>query len=241
MRHMTRTHLRHLSVIALLAVAVLGLLLWREALSPSALAGHRDGLLALRGAYPATSALVFVLAYAGIVALSLPGATLATLAGGMLFGLFPGVALNVAGASLGAVAVFLAVRAGVGFDVAARVEGAGGRGARLLQGFRANLWPALLAMRLFPGLPFFLCNLLPAFAGVRLWPFAATTVLGILPGAFALTTVGAGLGEVLAAGGSADFGALLSPGVILALLVLSLLAAAPILMASLRRQAGGGA
>ena len=56
----------------------------------------------------------FVLAYVGIVAFSLPGATVATLTGGFLFGLFPGVFYNLAGATAGAVLLFLAARAGFG-------------------------------------------------------------------------------------------------------------------------------
>jgi uncharacterized membrane protein YdjX (TVP38/TMEM64 family) len=60
------------------------------------------------------SVLAFVAAYVAIVALSLPGATVATLTGGFLFGMFPGVLLNVTGATIGACLIFLAARAGFG-------------------------------------------------------------------------------------------------------------------------------
>lgn len=224
--------IRRLPLLIIACSALIGVIFLRDELSFQALGRHADALTALRDAHPLLTAGAFVLGYAGMVALSLPGATLATLAGGMLFGLFPGVVYNVTGASLGAVGVFLAARAGIGADVAARL--ARGRGAALLQRLQRNAWPALLVMRLLPVVPFFAANLLPAFAGVRLWPFAATTVLGILPGALILTALGGGLAEVLARGEAPDLSLLTSPQVVLGLCGLAALVAGPVLWRALR-------
>ncbi|MEC7300671.1 MAG: TVP38/TMEM64 family protein, partial [Pseudomonadota bacterium] len=100
-----------------LAYAALGDRLGFEALQ----SGH-EALQSYRAAHPVLTGLLLVLAYTGIVALSLPGATIATLTGGFLFGIWPGTALNVAGATLGAIGIFLAVRAGFGRGIAARLE-----------------------------------------------------------------------------------------------------------------------
>jgi uncharacterized membrane protein YdjX (TVP38/TMEM64 family) len=91
-------------------------------------------------------------------------------------------------------------------------------------------------MRLIPAIPFFMCNLLPAFAGVRLLPFAVTTYLGIIPGALVFTSVGAGLGEVFAKGGTPDLGIIFAPGVLFPLLGLAALSALPTIVGAYRRK-----
>ncbi len=230
--------LRRLPLAVLALAALAGAVLLRGQIDFAALAAARESLLAFRDAHYAAAAAGFVLAYAALVACSLPGATVASLTGGFLFGLFPGVLFNVAAAATGAVILFSAARAGIGADVARRIAGAGGRGARLMAALRANEWSVLLVMRLVPAVPFFLANLLPAFAGVRTHRFVVTTVVGIVPGALVYTSVGRGLGEVFARGGAApDPAILFAPAVLGPLLGLAVLAALPIL---LRRQAAGG-
>ena len=118
--------LRKLPILLMLAGAVLGAVLLRDHLTFEALARHREALLATRDAHYGLTVLGFIAIYIGIVALSLPGGTLATLTGGFLFGLFPGVVFNVIGASTGAVLVFLAARSGFG----AGVSGTGGEAER---------------------------------------------------------------------------------------------------------------
>ncbi|MCL4189427.1 MAG: VTT domain-containing protein [Rhodobacteraceae bacterium] len=222
-----RRLLRLLPMLAILAAAAAGAVLLGDRLGPEALSAHRAALIAFRDAHYAAAAAAFVLAYAAIVALSLPGATLATLTGGFLFGIFPGVLLNVAAATAGAVALFLAVRAGFGTAIAARLDAAGGRVGRLMAGLRRNEIPVLLVMRLVPVVPFVLANLIPAVLGIGLGRFAATTFVGIIPGALVYTAAGAGLGEVLARGEAPDLGLILEPQVLLPLLGLAVLAALP--------------
>lgn len=234
----TSSALRRLPFLVILLAGGLGFFLLRDVLSFETLARHRAALLAFRDAHLVLTSLGFVAAYALIVALSLPGGAVATLTGGFLFGLFPGVLYNVAAASLGAVAVFLAARAGFGAEVAARIRARGGAAARLQAALERNVWSALLIMRLVPAVPFFLANLLPAFAGVRLWPFAVTTVLGIIPGGLVFTSVGAGLGEVFDRGETPDLSIIFSAPVLLPLLGLAALAALPMILRALQRRTG---
>lgn len=233
-----RAALRHIPLVVILLVGAIGAFALRDVLTFDSLARHRAALLDYRDAHYLWASLGFVTGYAAIVALSVPGATIATLTGGFLFGMFPGTAYNVGAASLGAVLVFLAARAGLGADVAARVAKRGGAAARLQEGLRENQWSVLLVMRLVPVVPFFLANLLPAFAGVRLWPFAATTMLGILPGAVVFTAIGAGLGEVFARGETPDLGVIFTAPVLLPLLGLAALAALPLLVKVALRKGG---
>jgi uncharacterized membrane protein YdjX (TVP38/TMEM64 family) len=234
---MQRNLAAKLPILLILAAAVAGAVFLRDHLTFEALAENRDRLVAFRDAHYLWAVLGFTAAYVVIVGFSLPGATVATLAGGFLFGLFPGVFYNVIGATIGACAVFLAARAGFGDSVAARVQEAGGAGARLIASLRENQWSALLVMRLVPAVPFFLANLLPAFAGIRLRPFALTTFAGIIPGTLVFTSVGAGLGEVFARGEAPDLSVIFAPQVLLPLLGLAALAALPMVLRFFRKGA----
>jgi uncharacterized membrane protein YdjX (TVP38/TMEM64 family) len=227
---------RKLPFLLILAAALIGAVFLRDKISFEALAENRAALLAYRDAHFALASLGFIVIYIGIVALSLPGATIATLTGGFLFGLFPGVLYNVTAATIGAVAVFLAARAGFGAAAAARMQSSTGAVARLQSALRENQWSALLIMRLVPALPFFLANLIPAFIGIRLFPFALTTFFGIIPGTFVFTSIGAGLGEVFARGETPDLGVIFTAPVLLPLLGLAALSALPIVLKALRKE-----
>lgn len=229
--------LRRLPILLILLAAALGAFLLRDQLSFAALAAHRAALLAFRDAHPLAAPLVFILAYAALVALSLPGALVATLTGGFLFGLFPGTLYNMVAATVGAVLVFLAARAGFGAELSQRLEEKGGKPARLMQGLRANEWSVLFLMRLVPVVPFFLANLAAAATGARLSRFAISTFLGILPGALVYTSVGAGLSGVFARGESPDLGVIFSPPVLLPLLGLAALSSLPMLLKLWRKGA----
>jgi uncharacterized membrane protein YdjX (TVP38/TMEM64 family) len=229
------TWLRRLPILVILGAALVGAVVLRDDLSFEALARHRDELLAYRDAHYLWSVLVFLAAYVAIVGLSLPGGTIATLTGGFLFGLFPGVLYNVLGAGTGAVLIFLAARSGFGEALSRKLEGAGGRAARLQSGLRENEWSVLFLMRLVPLVPFFIANLIPALVGTSLWRFAVSTFLGIIPGALVFTSVGAGLGEVFARDEAPDLGVLFTPPVLLPLLGLAALAALPMLLRAVRR------
>ena len=226
---------RLLPLIVIVVAALLGIFAFRDQLSFEALARHREALLAFRDANSALAALAFIGAYVLIVALSLPGATVATLAGGFLFGLFPGVLYNVIAATIGAAGIFLAVRAGFGAALARRIESGGGAAARLQAGLRQNEWSVLMVMRLVPALPFFLANLIPAVVGVRFDRFVITTFLGIFPAALVFTSVGAGLGEVFARGGTPDLSVIFSPPILLPLLGLAALSALPVVVKYFRK------
>lgn len=228
--------LRRLPILLIFLAAALGAFFLRDHLSFAALSRHREALLAFRDAHPLAAPLAFVATYAALVALSLPGALVATLTGGFLFGLFPGTLYNITAATVGAVIVFLAARAGFGADLARRAEEKGGKPARLMQGLRENEWSFLFLMRLVPAVPFFLANLAAAAAGARLDRFVISTFLGIIPGALVYTSVGAGLSGVFARGESPDLGVIFSPPVLLPLLGLAALSALPILLKTLRQR-----
>lgn len=226
--------LRRLPLIVIAVVAVTGIVLLRPYLSYETLARDHEALLTFRDANYLATVLAFLLAYTAIVALSLPGATIATLTGGFLFATFPGVFFNVVAATSGAVLLFLAARMGLGERFAARMEASHGAMHEIKEAIDANQWSVLFLIRLVPAVPFFLANLLPALVGVPLYRFVVTTALGILPGALVYTSVGAGLGEVFARGERPDLGIIYEPRILIPILGLGALALLPVLIKAWR-------
>ena len=229
---------RHLPLILLALGAGLGWGLFGEHLNFQTLAENREALIAFRDAHYLVAALGFILIYTLIVAFSLPGATIATLTGGFLFATFPGALFNITGATLGASAIFLAARSGIGARLAARMEGAEGLVKRVKDGIDENQWSMLFLMRLLPVLPFFLANLIPAFLDVPLRRYVISTFFGIMPGALVYTSVGAGLSEVFARGETPDLGLIFEPQILLPILGLSALALLPMAIKLLRGRPG---
>lgn len=136
---------------------------------------------------------LFMLAYAAIVAASIPGASLFTLSGGLLFGGWLGGGAAVVGATAGAALLFLAARTSLG---AFLTERAGPRLERLRAGFQKDAVSYLLFLRLVSVFPFWLVNLALAVTGVKLWTFVWTTFVGIVPATLAFALAGAGLGSI---------------------------------------------
>ncbi|WP_102106865.1 TVP38/TMEM64 family protein [Oceaniglobus roseus] len=230
--------LRRLPLIAVALAALFGAIFLRDTLSFETLAENRENLLAFRDSHYLPSVLGFIAAYVAIVAFSLPGATIATLTGGFLFGAFPGVLYNVAAAGTGAVCIFLAARWGLGARLAARMDAGEGLVKRIKAGIDDNQWSMLFLIRLVPAVPFFVANLVPALVGVPLFRFAVTTFLGIVPGAVVYTSVGAGLGEVFARGETPDLGIIFEPRILLPILGLCALAALPMVLKLVRGRKG---
>jgi uncharacterized membrane protein YdjX (TVP38/TMEM64 family) len=195
----------------------------QRSLSFDALAAHRAALTGFVAERPVVAPLLYILAYVAVVAFSLPGGAVMTLAGGFLFGPWLGAAAAVVAATLGACALFLAARYALAETLARR---AGPLMAKVRGGLERDGFWYLLSLRLLPVVPFWFLNLAPALAGMRLLPYAAATFLGIIPGTAVFAGIGAGLGQVFDAGGKPDLSIIFSPGILLPLLGLAALSLA---------------
>lgn len=242
---------RLLPLVVLVTVAVLAYANFgRDGLSLEALVRHRATIDGLVTDHWLLAVLLFTGSYIIAVALSVPGASFLTMAGGFLFGVAIGACAAVVGATIGATLIFLIARTALGKPLLRR---AGPRALNLAHSFRADAFSYLLFLRLVPIFPFFLVNLVPAFAGMRLAPFVAATALGIIPGAFVYALAGTGLDSVIAAQGDAyrdcvssghsecrlsfDAEDVLTTELIAALVALGLLALVPVAVKRLRRRA----
>jgi uncharacterized membrane protein YdjX (TVP38/TMEM64 family) len=205
-----------------------------EYLNLETLRENRAALKALVEAHAPVAIIGFVLIYAVVVAASLPGATVMTLAGGFLFGIWFGSVLNVVGATAGATLLFLIARSAVGDALRAR---AGPFVKRMEEGFRRDAFNYLLFLRLVPVFPFWVVNLVPAFLGMRLAPYVIATLIGIIPGGVVYTAFGAGLGDLFDAGADANLKDVFTPTIIVALVGLGVLALVPIVVRRWRERA----
>jgi uncharacterized membrane protein YdjX (TVP38/TMEM64 family) len=236
---MTRARLKHLLPLALLAAGLVAL--WalglQQNLSWASLARHQTELLTAVAARPIETGGAYVVVYTILVACSVPEAAIVTVAGGLLFGTVLGGALAVIGATLGAIALFLAARTAFVDLMAAR---AAPFLARIRPGIERDGFLYLLAIRLVPIFPFWLVNLAAAACGMRLIPFALATLLGIIPGTLVFAAIGAGVAEVLANGGTPDFSVVFSPHVLLPLLGLAMLTLLPVAWQAFRGRSTPG-
>ena len=200
----------------------------QQYLTLESLKSHRNQLLAYTQEHYSTAVLVFVCLYCIQTALSLPGATILTLGGGLLFGSVLGTLYVNIAATSGATLAFLTVRYLL-HDWMERKFGH--RLAPLQRGFSKDAFSYLLTLRLVPLFPFFLVNMISGLTRIRLSTYVLATSIGILPGSLVYTYAGRQLGMI------DSLGEIASPGVLGAFALLALFALLPIVY---RRLTGSG-
>lgn len=225
--------LRHLPLAVILIVALIGAFTMRDYLTFDTLRDNREIMVAFRDNNYVLTALLFIVAYILIVGFSLPGATLSTLTGGFLFGTVFGTIFSVTGAAIGAAIIFLAARHGFGAKLGARMEAATGPIRKIKDGIDENQWSMLFLIRLVPVVPFFIANLIPAFMQVPLYRFVVSTFFGIMPATAVFSSIGAGLGEVFAAGETPNLGIIFEPHILLPLLGFAAVSLLPVVVKAL--------
>ena len=197
-----------------------------EVLTLENLQRRRDELAAVVGERYALSIVLYILAYIAVVAFSIPGATVMTLAGGFVFGTLPTVLSVNAAATAGATLAFLSARYLLGASLQERYrqqlatfnDEIGRNGARYL-----------LTLRLLPVFPFFLVNFLAGLTRVPLATFVWTTSLGIIPGSLVYAFAGRQLETVHSVGD------ILSTRLLLAFVSLALFMLAPAVIGRFRK------
>ena len=216
-------------------VAAIGFFTLRDYLTFETIRDNRETLIQFKENNYLVTSLIFLLIYIVIVAFSLPGAAIASLTGGFLFGLFPGTLYNVLAATIGATIIFIAARMGLGDFLSKKMDTSTGTVQKLRDGLRENEISVLFLLRLVPAVPFFVANLLPALVGVKFRNFVFTTFFGIIPGALVFTWVGVGLGEVFARGEAPNLSIIFEWYILGPILGLCALALLPIVINILRK------
>ena len=161
----------------------------------------------------------FVGVYFLVVAFSLPGATILTLAAGAIFGSVMGTFIVNIGATLGATASFLVAR----FILRDWVENRFcDKLESINKGISENAISYLLFLRLVPLFPFFLVNLASGVTQIRLSVYFLGTMIGIIPGSFIYANAGSNLARIETVSDIA------SPEVLGALVLLGIFALVPV-------------
>ena len=196
-----------------------------ELLSFRQLAENYTSLKAFVDGQQVTALLVFAVSYILSVALSLPVASLLTLAGGALFG-WPAAAVIICAATIGATIVFIAARTVLNEFFIKRTIGFM---TKLEAGFHKNAIFYLLALRLIPAVPFWVVNIVPALLGMRVNHYVLATFIGITPGTLIHVWVARSFDSLLSIGQSPDLSVLTEPTIIVPLFALGLISLFPAL------------
>jgi len=148
---------------------------------------------AFRDSRPVLASVLFFTVYVAVTALSLPGATIMTLAGGAVFGLGWGLLLISFASSIGATLAFLIVR----FIAREPVQRRYGDKLRAINaGIEREGAFYLFALRLVPLFPFFLINIVMALTPIRAWTFYWVSQVGMLAGTAVYVNAGTQLGQL---------------------------------------------
>ncbi len=156
---------------------------------------------------------IYMIIYITVTALSLPGATVMTLAGGGLFGLRTGIVVISFASTIGATLAFLVSR----FLLRDYVQKKFGDKLRTInEGVKKDGAFYLLSLRLVPLFPFFVINLLMGLTPIRTLVYYIVSQVGMLPGTFVYVNAGTQLAKIDSAQG------ILSPGLIFSFVLLGI-------------------
>ena len=142
---------------------------------------------------PLMTALIYFLVYVAVTALSLPGAAVMTLGGGVIFGLVTGTMLVSFASTIGATAAFLVARFVLRESVQARFAD---RLRAVNEGIERDGPIYLFAMRLVPAFPFFVVNIVMGLTPIRTWTFAWVSQLGMLAGTIVYVNAGTQIARI---------------------------------------------
>ena len=135
----------------------------------------------------------FMAIYIAMAALSLPGATIMTLAAGAVFGLPVGLVLVSFASTIGATLACLLAR----YLFRDAVQNRFGKYlGRINEGVEKDGAFYLFAMRLVPAIPFFVINLAMALTPIRLWTFYWVSQVGMLAGTAVYVNAGKEIGRL---------------------------------------------
>ena len=206
---------KKLVLFAIIACAVVSFFLFdlNQYLSVAALKSGLANFESLKASHPVLTIGGFLGAYIAVTALSLPGATILTLAAGALFGLLWGTVLVSLASTTGATLAFLGARYlfrdGVQKKFSQRLK-------KINEGVQKDGAFYLLTLRLVPVVPFFIINLVMGLSPLPVRTFFAASMVGMLPGTIVYVNAGTQIAQIN------SLSDVLSPGLIASLALLAI-------------------
>jgi pyruvate/2-oxoglutarate dehydrogenase complex dihydrolipoamide dehydrogenase (E3) component/uncharacterized membrane protein YdjX (TVP38/TMEM64 family) len=200
-------NIKKLAVVAALVAAALAFITLDlgQYLSLSYLKQSQASFTALYEARPLLVIAVYFAVYVAATALSFPGATILTLAGGAIFGLGWGLLIVSFASALGATLAFLAARFLLRESIQSRFSQ---RLDEINKGMEKDGAFYLFTLRLVPLVPFFVINLVIGVTRMKTLTFYWVSQLGMLAGTAVYVNAGTQLGKIDSLKG------ILSPGLI---------------------------
>lgn len=177
----------------------------QQYLTLEALKAQQEAIESYRSMHPGSAVLIYSLIYIAVTGLSLPGATVLTLAGGAVFGLFWGTLIVSFASTIGATLAFLAARFLFRDAVKARF---GARLQAIDAGVHRDGWLYLFTLRLVPVFPFFVINLAMGLTSINTKTFYWVSQVGMLAGTLVYVNAGTQLAQLDSLAG------ILSPGLL---------------------------
>ncbi|HXS73701.1 MAG TPA: FAD-dependent oxidoreductase [Rhodanobacteraceae bacterium] len=176
-----------LLLILLLAIAAFFLSGLPQRLNLDTLKSSKRALDLWQAAHPWRLAFGYLAVYIGVVALSLPGATLMTLGAGAIFGLWEGSLIvsfaSAAGATLAMLATRFIFRDAVRHRFVHRLR-------RIDEGIARDGAFYLFSLRLVPVFPFFIINLLMGLTAIPTFTYYWVTQIAMFPGTLVYVNAG---------------------------------------------------
>ncbi len=162
---------------------------------------------------PVLTITIYMAGYIIVTALSLPGATVMSLAGGALFGLWMGTLIVSFASTIGATLAFLVARFLLKDYVQKKF---GDKFDAVNKGIEKEGAFYLFTLRLVPLFPFFMINFLMALTPIKALTFYIVSQTGMLPGTLVYINAGTQLAKLESLRG------ILSPGLILSFALLGI-------------------
>jgi uncharacterized membrane protein YdjX (TVP38/TMEM64 family) len=189
---MSKSRLYLLIIIALLIGAFFYFDL-RQLLTLANLKSQQETILSYGNDHPVLAAAIYALIYIAVAGLSLPGATILTLAGGAVFGLLWGTLIVSFASSIGATLAFLAARFLFRDAVNARF---GHQLKEIDTGMARDGAFYLFTLRLVPLIPFFVINLVMGLTVLKTRTFYWVSQIGMLAGTLVYVNAGTQLAKI---------------------------------------------
>jgi len=157
------------------------------------LKSQQETIVAYRNDHPLLATAIYALVYIAVTGLSLPGATILTLAGGAIFGLLWGTLIVSFASSIGATLAFLAAR----FLFRDAVNAKFGHQLKEIDtGIARDGAFYLFTLRLVPLIPFFVINLVMGLTVLKTRAFYWVSQVGMLAGTLVYVNAGTQLAKI---------------------------------------------
>ncbi len=174
---------------------------------------QQERISTFRDASPLRAAAIFFVVYVLVTGLSLPGAAIATLIGGAIFGLLWGTVMVSFASVIGASCAFLVSRHILRDAIQNRY---GDRLRTINEGIRKDGAVYLFTLRMVPLFPFFVINLVMGLTPMRLGTYFIVSQIGMLPGTIVYVNAGTQLAKI------DSVGSILSPALLASFVLLGI-------------------